>query len=81
MGVITIEIPQKVTKNYRLVSEVSARGVIENLDKLVGKRNGKKNKDGIDLSDVIGIWADRSESADEIARELRRKSNSRMHNG
>ncbi len=71
MGVITIEVPQKVTKSYRLVSEESARGVIENLDMLVGKRNGKKNKDGIDLSDIVGIWANREESAEEIALKLR----------
>ena len=54
MGVITIEIPQKVTKNYRLVSEESAMGVIENLDRLVRKRNGKKKVKRIDLSDIVG---------------------------
>lgn len=75
MGVITIEVPQKVKKVYRLVSEDSAKDVMEKLDKLVKKANRS------DLTSVVGIWADRTESAEEIARDLRKKSNSRIKNG
>lgn len=75
MGQITIEVPQKVQKTYRLVSEDSARGVIDELDKLVKKANH------VDLSDLVGLWADRSETAAEISRDLRKKSNSRSKNG
>jgi hypothetical protein len=75
MGVITIEIPQKVKKSYKIESADSAKSIIDQLD-----RDAQKKK-YVDLSDVVGIWADRPESAEEIARELRRKSNSRQKNG
>ena len=65
MGVITIEVPQSMKKVYRIVSEDSARDVIDELDRLVKKANH------VDLSDIVGIWADREESAEEIARKLR----------
>ncbi len=76
MGVITIEVPQKVRKNYQIASEKKAKELIDSLDLLEPKK--KKLRD---LSDVVGIWADRTESAEEIARELRRKSNLRRGNG
>jgi hypothetical protein len=75
MGVITIEVPQRVKMTYRINSKESANEVIEKLDQVT-----KKGRN-VDLSDVLGIWADRPESAEEIARELRRKSNSRVKNG
>lgn len=75
MGVITIEVPQPVRTTYRIDSEEKARDVIEDLDKVATK------KKYVDLSDVLGIWADRPESGEEIARELRKKSNSRVKNG
>lgn len=70
MGVITIEVPQQVNKKYQIASEKKARQLIESLDKV-----RPKTKKLRDLSDAVGIWADRSESAEEIARELRRKNN------
>ena len=74
MGQIPIEIPQRVKRTYRIVSEDSAKDVIDGLDRLVKKANR------VDLSDIVGIWADREESAEEIVRELRRKSNTRSTN-
>jgi len=71
MGQITIEIPQSVNRNYRIVSESSAKKVLSNLELLVKKEN--------DIADdeILGLWADRKETAEEIAKELRRKSNDR----
>ena len=71
MGQITIEIPQSVNRNYRIVSEESAKKVLSNLELLVKKEN--------DIADdeILGLWADRKETAEEIAKELRRKSNNR----
>ena len=71
MGQITIEVPQKMNKTYRIISEDSAQDVLEKLDVMVKKANHFK-KNGL-----LGLWADREESAEEIARELRRKSNDR----
>lgn len=72
MGLITIEVPQRVTKTYQIASEKKAKELIDNLDKMKQKK-GKIR----DLSDVFGIWADRPESAEEIARKLRKSSNQR----
>jgi len=71
MGQITIEIPQKVNRNYRIVSEDSAKKVLSNLERLVKKENSVKD------GEILGLWADREESVEEIARDLRRKSNDR----
>jgi len=75
MGVITVEVPQRIKENYRIDSEFKAKELIANLDRLGTKKKLR------DLSDIVGLWADRNESAEEIARELRRKSNSRLKNG
>jgi hypothetical protein len=71
MGQITIEIPQSVNRNYRIVSESSAKKVLSNLEHLVKEEN--------DIADdeILGLWADREESVGEIARDLRSKSNNR----
>jgi hypothetical protein len=75
MGQITIEIPQRMKRIYHIDSEDSARDVIEKLDRVARKTKY------VDLTGVLGIWADRAESADEIARDLRKKSNSREKHG
>lgn len=71
MGVITIEIPQGVNKKFRIVSESSAKEVLSKLENLVKKEN-KINDD-----EILGLWADRKDSVEEIAENLRRKSNDR----
>lgn len=75
MGVITIEVPQRVKRSYRIESEDSAKDVMKRLEKVA-----KKSK-LVDLTSVFGIWSDRTESAEEISAELRKKSNSRVKNG
>ena len=71
MGQITIEIPQSVNRNYRLVSEESAKKVLSNVEHLV------KQENEIADDEVLGLWSDRKETAEEIANQLRRKSNDR----
>ena len=71
MGEITIEIPQSLQRKYRIISEDSAQEVLTKLEKIVKKENQ------IDDDEILGLWADRKESAEEIARDLRRKSNNR----
>lgn len=71
MGQITIEIPQRMKRTYRIVSEATANEVLKKIDVLVKEANH------ISTDGILGLWADREESAEEIARELRRKSNTR----
>lgn len=69
-GMITIEAPERVSSMYQNDSEKKAKELIESLDKIRPRK--KKLRD---LSDVAGMWSFRKESAEEIARELRRKNN------
>jgi hypothetical protein len=69
MEQITIEIPQKLNRTYRLISENSARKVLSNLDQMV------KQENSVEDDEILGLWADREESVEEIARNLRRKTN------
>jgi hypothetical protein len=71
MGQITIEIPQKVNRKYRLVSKSSAKEVLSQIEALV------KNENQVSDDEILGLWADRKESVEEIAHALRRKSNDR----
>jgi len=66
MGQITIEIPQSVNRNYRLVSEESARKVLSKLEILL------KEENKIEDDEILGLWADREESSEEIAHQLRK---------
>ncbi len=76
MGQITIEIQQSVNRKYRIVSESSARKVLSNLEQMLKKENS------IEDDEILGLWADRDQSAEEIARDLRRNSNDRtLKNG
>lgn len=71
MGQITIEIPQKLNRTYRFVSEDSAKKVLCNLDRMAKRENSVKD------DEILGLWADREESVEEIARDLRKKTNDR----
>jgi hypothetical protein len=72
MGQITIEIPQKIDRNYRIVSEDSAKEVLSKLEHLVEAENK------VDDDEILGLWAEREESVEEIAGALRKKSNHRL---
>lgn len=67
MGQITIEIPQKVNRKYRIVSESSATEILSSLEKIV------KDKNKIDDDDILSLWADRQESVEETASKLRKQ--------
>jgi len=75
MGQITIEIPQKLNRTYRLVSEKSAKKVLSSLEQIV------KQENSVEDDEILGLWADREESVEEIARELRRGWNRAKKNG
>lgn len=75
MGQITIEIPQKINRTYRLVSEDSAKKVLSSLDKMV------KQENSVEDDEILGLWADRDESVKKIARELRQGWNRNEKNG
>lgn len=71
MGQITIEIPQSINRKYRIVSEKSAKKVLSKIEHLLQQEN--KTED----DEILGLWADRDESVEEIALQLRLKTNNR----
>lgn len=75
MGQITIDIPQSLNRNYRTVSEDPARKVLSKL-KILLKEENKTDDD-----EITGLWVDREESVEGIARELREGWNRTKKNG
>ncbi len=80
MGVITIEIPQKVKRTYHIDSKAKAEEILESLDDINSLRSGikpngseKGPREELDsaLNAVIGMWSYRKESTQEIAKKLR----------
>ena len=83
MGQLVIEVPQ----NINLKFSVKSVEVADEILRLV--KSPKKKLETIqleypyDLNDVdereaVGIWADRKETADEIARAIRGKNNGKI---
>lgn len=90
MGQVVLEIPQNINRTFRIESEARAAEILEQLEesndktskfeKLVAsgaiKLPTSKFSDGDD--EVLGIWADRPESAQEIARRIRDRNNGKI---
>lgn len=81
MGQLVLEIPQNVNRTFRIESEERAAAILEQLendreDKIKrGIASGAIQLPTSKFSDnddeVLGIWADRPESGEEIARKIR----------
>lgn len=87
MGQVTIEIPQNVNRTYRVDDSKFSRQLLEKLEDFEKKSNLTKSPNVIpprrhslkeDLENAVGIWADREESAEEIARNIRDKNNGKI---
>lgn len=82
MGRIVLEIPQDVNRIYQ-ISEEQAAEILRQLEasskfeQLVasGAIELPTSKFGDDDDGVLGIWADRPESGQEIARRIRDRNN------
>lgn len=73
MGLITIEVPQRVTRKYQIASEKKAKELIDSLDQMKPKLGKEKQEDELDLAlnAVVGMWSDRKESTAETTKRLR----------
>lgn len=80
MGQVTIEIPQNVNRTYQVDDLKFGEELLQNLDNFEKKTKTKKSTVIIpprrnnlkeDGDAIFGIWADREESAEEIARGIR----------
>ena len=70
MGEVIIELPLEVSRRFRITDAKTAAEVIEKLENLE-KRAYRTAQGKVTDDEGLGVWADRKESADEIARQLR----------
>jgi hypothetical protein len=87
MGQVTIEIPQNVNRFFQVDDSEFSQRLLQNLEDfekktkeensriIIPPRRNNLKEDG---EAVLGIWADREESAEEIARKIRDKNNSKI---
>ncbi len=71
MGSLTIEIPLKINRSFRIEDKKIAEKLLLDLEEI----NKKKSA----FDDVLGIWAKHDENEEDLVKNLRRKSN--MRNG
>jgi hypothetical protein len=82
MGQLVIEIPQNIVRSFRIKdNEFSEKLLLDLENKSVKNSNiipPRRNSLKEDLAEACGIWADREESAQEIARTIRDKNNGKI---
>jgi hypothetical protein len=90
MGQVILEIPQNINRTFRIESEKKAADILEQLEesnerlkkfeKLVASGAIKlpTSKFSDEDDEVLGIWADRPESGQEIARKIRDRNNGKI---
>ena len=84
MGQVILEIPQNVNRTFRIDSEERAAAILEQLEDSNERLSKleeaiasgaielpRRNSLSEDGDAVLGIWADRLESGQEIARKIR----------
>ncbi len=69
MGSLTIEIPLKINRTFRVEDKQTAEKLLRELENLDKKKSA--------FDDVLGIWAERDEKEEDLTKNLRRKSNLR----
>jgi hypothetical protein len=70
MGEVVIELPFEVKRRFRITNAKAAAEVLEQLEDLERKSDDSPRQDVTD-DEVLSVWADRGETPDEIARQLR----------
>ena len=70
MGEVVIELPFDVKRRFRIVNAKAAAEVLEQLENME-KKGPELPPHQVADDDVLTVWADRTESPDEIARRLR----------
>jgi hypothetical protein len=84
MGQLVIEVPQNVNRSYQVKDADFGKRLLQDLEEMEKKAKPTKipaiipprrNSLKEDLAAVVGIWADREESAEEIARRIRDRNN------
>ena len=82
MGQLVIEVPQNVNRLFRIKDRKFTEKLLLELEQNEVKKTNiippRRNSLKEDGEAVLGIWANREESADEIARKIRDKNNGKI---
>ena len=70
MGRVVIELPLEVDRQFHITNATVAAKVLEQLEDLERNDSGPAPTD-VTEDEVLSVWADRNESPDEIARQIR----------
>ncbi len=78
MGQLVIEIPENINRLFRIKDSKFTKKLLAELEENEVKTSNiippRRNSLKEDLANACGIWADREESAEEIARNIRDKN-------
>lgn len=66
MGQIIIEIPQNISRKFRLAAHDSAEEILSNIENSIAQSNFLED------DEILNLLADRNESALDVAAEMRR---------
>lgn len=61
MGQIIIEIPQDVSRTYRIVSEDAAKKLLSNLERILKRENA------IDEEEILSLWTVSNKTIEKTA--------------
>lgn len=82
MGQLVIEVPQNINRLFRIKDRKFTEKLLFELEQNEVKKSNiippRRNSLKEDLANAFGIWADREESAEEIARKIRDKNNGKI---
>ncbi len=82
MGQLVIEVPQNINLTFSVESIEVANEILRLVKKPKELKTIQLNypydMDDVDANEALGIWADRKETADEIARTIRDKNNGKV---
>jgi len=71
MGRVIIELPLQVDRHFRITDAKVAAAVLQQLESLAQVRATPSD---VTDDEVLSVWADRTDSPDEIARQLRQRN-------
>jgi hypothetical protein len=82
MGQLVIEIPQNIIRSFHIEDNKFSEKLLLDLENESVKKSNiippRRNSLKEDLAQACGIWADRKESGQEIARTIRDKNNGKI---
>ncbi len=81
MGQLIIEVPQPINRTFQIKDEKFADEILRLIDKPAMQfiqPNLPDDLEDVDENEAFGIWADRADSAWEIARKLRDRNNCKI---